>query len=288
MIKKIVIILFAILILVFPVIYQKVEAQSDKITVAASIVPQETFVKKVGGDRVDIITMIPPGNSPANYAPSPQELTKFSEASIYFSMGVPADITNILPKAKDFNSDIKIVKLFKRVSKVYPHREFAAGKRDPHIWLSPKRVQVMIQEIASELSKLDSENKKFYHENAEKYVKELKEVDKKIQKSLTNLKTKAFIVYHPAFGYFADEYGLNMVAIEKGGKKATPKRLQEIIDLARKKNIKVIFYQAEVDSKQSQALAEELGGRTIKLDPLSADYIQNLQKMAKMFNSVLD
>jgi zinc transport system substrate-binding protein len=261
---------------------------ASPIQVAVSIVPQASFVKAVGGDLVKVVTMIPPGNSPANYALSPGELTKFSDSQIYFSMGVPADLTNILPRAKEFNPNIKVIKLFEEVNAIYPDREFAPGKRDPHIWLSPKRVIAMIDIIANNLAKLDPTNKDQYQQNALEYQKKLAEADQKIKASLNNLKSKTFIVYHPAFGYFADEYGLEMLAIEQGGKEATPQRMQQIIKIAQQKNIKVIFYQAEIDSKQSQSVAEELDGKTVQIDPLAEDYIANLKKMAATFKSLLN
>lgn len=262
--------------------------KDDKFTVAVSIIPQATFVKAVGGDLVDVVTMIPPGSSPANYAPSPKELTRFSDSSIYFSLGVPADMANILPKAKEFNPEMKVVKLFEEVAKVYKDREFAPGQRDPHIWLSPKRVKVMVKVITRELAEIDKENKAIYEKNANEYLNKLDKLDKEIRESLANLENRTFIVYHPAFGYFADDYGLKMLAIEKDGKEATPKRLQEIINIAKEKNIKAVFYQAEIDSKQSKAIAEEIGGKTVQVDPLASNYIENLQKTAEVFKSILD
>src|SRR5690554_1206567 len=88
---------------------ESTDTSSDRIVVAVSIVPQETFVKQIAGDLIDVVTMIPPGSNPENFAPSPQQLQDFSKASIYFSIGVPAEDANILPKAMDINKNIKIV-----------------------------------------------------------------------------------------------------------------------------------------------------------------------------------
>jgi len=275
----------------------KSSPSDGKITIAVSIVPEETFVRAVAGDKAEIVTMIPPGKSPENYSPTPQEMESFSRADLYFSIGVPAEEVSILPKAKDFNSKIKIVDLADIVGEVYPHRYFDEDEqgshndedghqhegRDPHIWLSPKRVMVMIDVIAQELSDFDPQNKSLYEKNAQDYIKELEELDSEIRQNLSNIKNKTFIVYHPAFGYFADDYGLNMIAIENEGKEATAKDLQYVIDIARNEEIKVVFYQAETDSKQARTLAEEIGGKVQMLEPLSADYINNLRKMANAF-----
>lgn len=263
-----------------------VEPAEQKPQVAVAIVPQETFVKAVAKDRVDVVVMIPPGKSPENYAPTPQEMEKFSKATLYFSIGVPAE-EFILPNSAEFNESLKVVKINDEVRKVYPEREFSPGNRDPHIWLSPKRVKVMIEIIAQELSGIDPPNKTFYEKNAKEYLAKLDELDQQINKSLSNLSNRTFIVYHPAFGYFADDYGLKMISLEEEGKKAAAKDLQQKIEEAGRQGIKVIFYQAEIDSKQANVFAEELGGRTEQVSPLAPDYLVNLRKTAETFAGVL-
>ena len=252
-----------------------------QVNTAVTIVPQRNFVKAVAGDKSDVIVMIPPGYSPGNYAPRPSELTKFSEAQIYFSMGVPADVQNILPKVKQFNPDIKVVKLAEKVGQKYENRQFPSGSRDPHIWLSPQRVIYMIEIIKDELIKLDPANEDFYKNNAKNYIEKIRETDQRIREIIKDKNSKYMLVYHPSFGYFAEEYNLEMVSIEEGGKEATAKHLQEIIDFAKENNIKKIFYQAEIDSRQTEAISEEIEAELIKLDPLAEDYLDNLIEMAK-------
>lgn len=255
--------------------------------VAVSIVPQASFVKAVAGDMVEVVTMIPPGKSPGNYAPTPQEIEKLSKSSLYFAIGVPVETASILPKCTELNQSLKVIKMNDEVKAVYPEREFSPGKRDPHIWLSPKRAKVMVEIIARELSQIDPKNKAVYEKNAQEYIGKLGQLDEHIKSSLTNLQTKTFIIYHPAFGYFADDYGLKMVALEKEGKEATAKDLERVIDEAREQGIKVIFYQAEIDSKQSKAVAEAIGGTTEQVAPLAADYIGNLEKTAAVFGRIM-
>lgn len=253
----------------------------EAVDTAVTIVPQKQFVKAVAGDKTDVTVMIPPGYSPGNYAPRPSELAKFSDAKIYFSMGVPADVQNILPKVKQFNSEIKIIRLAKIVGEKYENRTYPNGSRDPHLWLSPKRVIYMVQIIRDELIKFDSANQEFYQKNAKEYIKKVEETDQKIKEIIDKKENKYMLVYHPSFGYFAEEYGLKMVSIEEGGKEATAKQLQEIIDFAKANEIKKIFYQAEIDSRQTEAIAEEIEAELIKLDPLAEDYLANLIEMAK-------
>ena len=124
-------------------------------------------------------------------------------------------------------------------------------------------------------------------QNGAEYIAQLEQADKEISETLKNVDSKKFIVYHPAFGYFADDYGLEMYALEEEGKEATVGRLEDMIDLAKEENIKVIFYQEEIDSSQAEAFAQEIGGVTEQLAPLSADYINNLNKIADTFAETL-
>lgn len=250
---------------------------SGKPVIAVTIVPEQTFVEAVAGDLAEVIVMVPPGFSPANYEPTPAEREKLSEASLYFSIGVPTEQANILPLLED----IPVVSLQDEVAAVYADRTFESGERDPHIWLSPKRVKVMVDVIARELGELDPDNKEQYQDNADAYMAELDAVDAQIKDALADVQNKKFVVYHPAFGYLADDYGLTMFALEEEGKEATPQHLQEMIDLAKNEDIRVIFYQEEIDSSQSEAYAEEIGGQALQLSPLAADYIDNLKRMAE-------
>lgn len=260
----------------------------SKINVAVSIVPEETFVKEVGGDKVNITTMIPSGQSPENYAPTTDIMEQLSNSSLYFSIGVPTENANILPKIGDFNKKIKIVSMADEVSKVYSERKFESGERDPHIWLSPKRAKVMVETIAKELSAVDPNNADYYKTNSENYIKKLNKLDEDIKSSLSLLKAKDFICYHPAFGYFADDYGFQMTALEKEGKEATIEDFQNTIDFAKEKGIKAIFYQAEIDSKQAKSFATEINGKAEMVQPLASDYIDNLGKMAETFKQVME
>lgn len=264
---------------------KEVTEEDDRLVVAVSIMPQETFVKAVCGDLVDVITMIPPGFSPETYEPTPQMMQELQNASIYFALGVPSE-TYIMPSV----DEVTVVALDEVVAQAYPeltmvghsHEEDAhEEERDPHIWLSPKRVMLMVEEIADQMSLLDPEHEETYRANAEEYLAQLEEVDQEIKDILSTVQNPKFIVFHPAFGYLADDYGLTMYSLEQDGKEATAQHIQEMIDLAIAEEIKVIFYQAEIDSSQSEAFAEEIGGVTTQLAPLAADYIQNLKNMAE-------
>lgn len=261
-------------------------SRSQQLNIAVTIVPQKEMVKKIAGQKISVTVLIPPGYSPGNYAPRPSELTKLSDAKIYFSIGVPTDIQNILPKIKQFNSDIKVIRLDKMVSNIYPDRKFTNGSRDQHIWLSLKRTKVMAEIIRDQLIKLNPDQEGIYKRNTNLYIDKIEETQKVIKRFLKDKKGDFFLVYHPSYGYFAEEFGLKMVSIEEDGKEATAKQIQKIIDFARENNINKIFYQASIDSRQTKAIAEEINAELIGLNPLAENHLINLVEIAKKIAGV--
>ena len=218
---------------------------------------------------------------------------------------------NILPRAEEM-SGLKVVKLFERIESKYPHRYFGdkeeagedaedeyqedenddhghshQGGRDPHIWLSPARVSLMVEIMRDELIEILPKYEAEFKENAEQYLEKLTAVDQENRELLAEYQGQEILVYHPSFGYFTEHYGLEMLAIEKEGKEPGPRYLQEIIKYARQQGIKNVFYQAEIDSSRARAAAEELGGEIIQLNPLAPNYLDNLKVMAEKIAAVL-
>ena len=247
-----------------------------KLIVAVTIVPQATFVNAIAGDAVEIITMVPPGSSPETYEPTPQQMVEFSKAATYFAIGIAVEETKVLPSI----GDIPVVDLAEAVREEYPDRMFDENERDEHIWLSPKRVKVMVQAMTEELVRLMPENKDAFQKNSQAYLDLLDELDQELVAIFAEMSPKIFIVYHPAFGYIAEDYNLEMVALEEEGKESTPQQLQSVVDLAKEQALKSVFYQQEVDSRQATSFAEEIKGSAVQLSPLSAEYIENMKTMA--------
>jgi len=254
------------------------EVIETKPLISVSIIPEEAFVKNIVKDKMDILTLIGKGGSPEDYELTPKERAAFELSDLYFTIGVPAEELTILPF---INDDTKVVSLADEVEKVYSPL-YIGTSRDPHIWMSPKRVIVMVNTIAEEVSKLDEANRDFYEANALAYIEELTSVDEYISSYLSDIDTREFIVYHPAFGYFADDYNLICTIIEEEGKEATAKSLANLISDAKMKEIKNVFYQAEISEVQSATIAKELGGEAIQLNPLAENYIENLKETAKL------
>ena len=300
--KKIISITVSIFLLLSIVTCSAMAEESETksvLTIAVGIVPEAAFVRAVAGDLVSVVTLVPPGYSPANYQPTATEMQALSDAEIYFTLQMPTEQANILPIVSDFNEDIKIVDLREAVAAVYPlrstggdeeeehdeeehdededHEDHDHGSVDPHLWLSPKRAIVMVQTIADELSAIDEANSETYQANAADYVAQLEALDTEIQEITAILSNTSFLIYHAAYGYFADDYGLTMIAIEIEGKQATAAELQGVIDYARENNITTVFYQDEFDDSQAATVAEEIGGAVQNVAPLSMDYIQGLE-----------
>ena len=255
----------------------------SKPTVVVTVAPQAAFVREVAGDLVNIVTVLPPGANHESYSPLPQDMEQISRASLYLALGLPPERANILPKIADMNRNLKIIDVQNEVAKSFTPLYFAPDDQDPHIWLSPKRAVVMVQMIARELGALDPANRGTYEANARQYIGQIESAAREIQDSLKNMANRTFIVYHPAFGYFADDYNLKMVALEEEGKEADPRRMRDIVDMAREKGIKIIFYQEDIDGRQSRTFAEELGGRAEKASPMATDYVDNLKRMTRSF-----
>jgi zinc transport system substrate-binding protein len=245
--------------------------------IGVSIVPETAFVSAVAGNLADIVTVVPPGYSPATYEPSPVEMLKLTECQAFFSIGVPSESSFV----SLLNSETKLINLADEASVVYDELELNGG-RDPHVWLSIKRVKIMINTIATTLGEIDPDNANSYLLNAANYILELDTADNYIESILENIPTRKFIVFHPAFGYFADDYALEMYAIERSGSEATIQDLMDMIDFAKVNNITVVFNQAEVDDSWITSFTEEIeGGTFVTLSPLSSDYINNLKYMAE-------
>lgn len=248
-----------------------------RLTVAVTILPQKAFVEAVCGDNANIVTVVPKGASPESYEPTAAQMEAVARASVYFAIGVPFEKAKVLPQSPN----TEIIDLAAEVAKAYSDREFSPGERDPHIWLSPRRAMVMVESIAQTMMEIDPQNAQSYRENADNYIAELTALEDELEEIFRGLQGEKFIVYHPAFGYLAEDFGLEMHCIELEGKEATASHLAQLVDLAREYKIKTVFTSDETDSSMPRSFAEEIGGKVTVLSPLSDNYIENMRSMAR-------
>lgn len=288
------------------------DLDDERLNVIVSILPQKTFVEAVGGDLVNVKELIPIGASPATYEPKPSDLIAIEKADVYFRIGYIQFEKSHLDKFVNLNSKMKVVDTSQGIILRYfeeeeehshEHNEDSLEAEDthehteekhsdmsadPHIWLSPMLVKKQIDVISQTLSEKDPVNAQNYYRNAKEFKEQLDSLHVEIKLELGKLKTNKLLVFHPAWGYFADEYGLKQIAIEQSGKEPTPKQLQQIITQAKEEDIKVIFIQSQFNKDIAESIASEVGAIVISIDPLSESYVDNLRNIAKTIKENLD
>jgi zinc transport system substrate-binding protein len=266
-------------ILIYTYVNSNEKETDENLNVVVSILPQKAFVNAIGGVNVNVTELIPPGASPATYEPKPSDLALVENADIYFRVGYIPFEKSHADKLADLNPDMKIVDTSVNIQLRYFGGDEERGI-DPHIWLSTIQVIKQVEVIAQALSEADPKNADLYKSNAETFKRQLDELHDEIESQLEELVTDKLMVFHPAWGYFADEYGLEQIAIEQSGKEPTAEQLQNLIDEAREENIKVIFVQSQFDTDIAESIAEEIDAIVVTINPLSEDYINNLRNVA--------
>ncbi len=278
---------FSIIIFLF---FANVIFAADKFNVTVSISPQKYFVKKIAGNLANINVMVLPGNNPTTYEPKPFQMLDLSKSKIYFSIGVPFEKV-WLKKIISTNPNMLLVKTQKNIiKKPMVERDVHVESQilDPHIWLSPKLVKIQAKNILDGFLKIDEKHKDIYMENYKKFIKEIEDTDSKIKDTLSNLKNRKFMVFHPTWGYFADEYNLEQIPIEVEGKTPSMQTLAKLINKAKKDNIKVVFVQPQFSKKSAEIIAKQIGGKVIAVDPLAENWSENLISVSKVFKKVLN
>ncbi|MCW4042442.1 MAG: zinc ABC transporter substrate-binding protein, partial [Candidatus Bathyarchaeota archaeon] len=255
----------------------------EKPRVVVTILPQAEFIEKIAGDKVSITTMVPPGASPHTYEPRPSQMKEVAEAKMYAKVGTGLDFELVwMPKIIETNPNMLIVDSSEGIQLIEMgahDNEYQLGGKDPHVWLSPKKAIIMVENLYEGLVKIDPDNKEYYAKNKDVYIDSLKELDNTIMQTFSGLKTKKFMVYHASWGYLAYDYDLEQIPIEKEGKKPTPEGIATLIDQARENNVTIIFASPEFEIQTAKTIAEEIDGTVILISPLAKDYIENLKRM---------
>jgi len=243
-----------------------------------SIVPQQYFVERIGGEHVDVMVMVPPGFSPATYEPKPEQLQVLSEADVYVRIRVPFEEA-WMERISSANEGMLIIDQSEGIERI--------GGKDPHIWLSPQLVKVQAQTIYAGLVELDPDHEAEYAANLETFLADLDELDAYIQETLLGLESRKFLVFHPAWAYFARDYGLEMIPVQIEGSDPSAAEMADLIQTAQENNIKVVFAQPEFSTESAEAIAQEIGGEVLLISPLAPDWLDNLYRVADTFAEVL-
>jgi len=250
-------------------------AAAARIPVAVSVAPQATFVERIGGGRVRVDVMIPPGASEEDYAPSPRQMAELSSARLYVAVGHPA-----------FAVESRYIRPFLARSPGVRVIDMSRGMRtvpgDPHVWVAPETVRVAAVNIAVALEQADPGSAADYRANLRGFLAEIDALDRDIRSRLGppgERPVPKLMVYHPSWGYFARQYGLEQIAIEAEGKEPSAQRMIQLIDHARGEGVKLIFVQGGFPRKSAQVIADALGGRVLTGDPQDRDWAGNLRRV---------
>lgn len=234
----------------------------SKMQVAASFYPMAEFAKAVGGDKVQVTTMVPAGAEPHDWEPAPKDLTKLGRSKVFVYNGI---VEPWAEQALTALSERNIMGV-QAGDGLYE----CNGKQDPHIWLSPKKAIAEVERITDAFCVADKDNADYYLANSKKYCAELAALDKHLEKISASAKRKSFVTAHAAFGHLANDYGLRQLAIAGLSPEAepTPADLQRLINTVRREDVKYIFFETLSSPKIAKLLAEETGAQVSVLDPL--------------------
>ncbi len=272
------------------------------LNIFVSILPQKYFVERIAGKNAVVDVLVKPGKSPAIYSPSPDQIKKLVSSDIYFRIGVPFE-NGFLHKVKSIADSILVIDTRKGITlremRAFGHdgnktkeKHNLKGNndnigKDPHIWMSPVMVKIQAQTIFETLISIDPENKNYYAKNYHLFIKDLNQLNETLASALKDLKGENIFVFHPAFGYFTDAYGLKQVAVEIMGKAPKGKQLSAIIKLAKKEKTRILFVQPQFDQHAAQKIASAIKGTVVSIDPLAYDYLSNMEKIANVISKQL-
>jgi zinc transport system substrate-binding protein len=266
--------------------------------VIVSILPQKEFVQRIAGDGVQIDVLVKPGDSPATYAPTLRQMSAIGRADVLFQIGVPFE-NSILPEIRDRFPELRIVDCrhgitLRQLEANTPNQHVHSAQcdhahegDDPHIWLDPVNVTRISATIRDTLVQIDPAGKTRYDANYEQFAESLDRTHQRIVSMLAPFSGRKVYAFHPAYGYFADAYALQQVAVETGGNEPSPRHLSELIRQARQDQVRVIFVQPQFSQRAARTLADQAGAAVVALDPLAGDYLANLQRIAESISAAL-
>ena len=270
----------------------------SQFNVFVSILPHAYLVERIGGGQVNVFVMVGPGQTAETYEPVPRQMVQLSKSRLYFQTGLPFEevwlrrIQSLNPQLTlaDLREGLPLLPMSGHAhegDEAEAHKKNDTGLLDPHIWLCPLRLQIQARAVAKYLTETDPRHAEIYQKNLEGILTELQALHEEITQKLTGLRSRKFIVYHPAWGYFADTYQLEQIPIEVEGKEPSAKQMAELIAAAKSNQIKVIFVQPQISRKTAETLAKEIGGKVVAIDPLAKDLVDNLRKTAQALAEAL-
>ncbi|MDR9438571.1 MAG: zinc ABC transporter substrate-binding protein [Halomonas sp.] len=259
-------------------------------TLFVSLLPQKQMVEAVTGDLAEVEVLVPPGQSPATFEPGPRQMTRLSDALAYFSIGAPFE-DSWLPRLEQAHPDVTFVDTREGIELMtiaqhlhaVPEGSTLDPKRlDRHIWVSPRRMIQQTRNVRDALIKLLPAHAEQLQSNAQRHIDALETLDRDMAETLRKVEGRAFMVFHPAWGYLASDYGLRQIPIEMDGREPGPRALQATIETARAEEVKVIFVQRQFNQDVARAVADAVDAEIVAIDPLAENFLANMRHIAEV------
>ena len=266
-------------------------AQAEQMTVTVSVLPQVYFVQKIAGDLVSVQAIVGSGDDPHTYEPTAEQMRVVAKSRLYFSIDVEFEDA-WLARFRAANPGMTIVDSAAGVERLPIPASVGEtnteGEPDPHIWFSPERVKQVSQNMADALIAADPAHAENYRANLANWLEEIDTVDADVRAALAGITRGTFLVIHPAWGYFARDYGLTMLSVENRGQEPGPEELARLIKLAREDDIRTVFVQKGVSQKLAESIAAQLGAaKLVVLDPMARDWSANMRLLAAQLAEAL-
>lgn len=266
-------------------------ATNTATVVVVSILPQAYFVDRIADGRVKPMVLVGPGQSPHAYEPGPRQMAELSSAPIWLTIGVDFEkalkpkIASLYPRLTIVDTTVGIK--YRQLEAHHHEGEVAEvgdaqeSGPDQHVWLGRQAALAMAGNIRDALSRYDPEGSPTYSRNHDAFVKDINAVFDSLKTGLSPLHGKQVFVYHPSFGYFLDEFGIDQEAVETGGKEPTQKNLSALIAEARADGAKIIFVQPQFPASAAKTVAAAIGGVVVEIDALAPDWLDNIRRIGE-------
>lgn len=263
--------------------------KNDKPTITVTIEPLRYFTEAIAGDKFNVVSIVPEGNSPETYDPTPQQMVNLSKSVAYLRIGYIGfeqswmdKLQEALPKLPFYDTSTGVNLIHQQCSHTHANNsseEHVYGV-EPHIWNSTENAKIIANNICNALEELDSKNSEYYNNRLDSLTSIIDKTDEEIRMIIAEA-DKTFLIYHPALTYFARDYGLEQISIEEGGKEPSPAHMQSLIKLCKEKNAKVIFVQQEFDMRNAETIAKEIGVEVVPVNPLNYNWTEEMIYTAK-------
>ncbi len=263
------------------------EPRTGPIAVYASVMPQADIMQRIGGEYVEVGVLIGPGQDAHTYDPSPREIERLAAAELLFTTGLEyeARIVGTLERSArgvrvvDLTEGIELRELESHYHDPSVPHSHDNEPGDPHIWLGPDEVRRQAQTIRDAFIAARPHREEEFRRGYERFLETVDEVERELTGLLEPMRGRAILVYHPAFGYLTDHFGITQLAVEAGGREPSPRQLEKTIELALEAGVEVVFTQPEYDDVASRAVARAIGARTVPVSDLADDWAELMREI---------